>query len=190
MEQGNSEQSSPKGYTTSACAMAASKAAAIAIVSGVEIHRVEVSLSEGVPLLFAVKTLEQSDQAASCLVIKNAGDERDMTHGAEIIARIAEEGEEGKKKIELVVQGGKGVGKVTQPGLPAAVGEWAIHPQVLSMIRDEVLQVLRHFGKKSRGKRFVVTIEVPKGEMLASEGGDAYPGMAGGISIFETGGMV
>ena len=79
---------------------------------------------------------------------------------------------------------------MTQSGLPAAVGEWAIHPQVLSMIRDEVLQVLRHFGKKSRGKRFVVTIEVPKGETFASEGGGAYPGMTGGISIFETEGVV
>ncbi len=154
----SSGQALRKGYTTGACAAAAAKAAAIALMSGVPIHRVEIALPVGISLVLPMTTLEQDETSASCSVIKDAGDDPDVTNGAEIVARIQEvEGSAEQDEIKLSVVGGRGVGKVTKPGLPVTIGQGAINPVPMSMIRSEVKGVLINFEKKTRGKGFQVT---------------------------------
>jgi cobalt-precorrin-5B (C1)-methyltransferase len=180
-----------QGYTTGACAAAAAKGAALAIMSGVPIYRVEILLPAGIPLVLPIDTLAQGETSASCSVIKDAGDDPDVTHKAEIVAHIQEVEEDvDEKEIKLAIVSGQGVGKVTKPGLPVAVGQAAINPVPMSMIQNEVREVLRHFGKKTRGKGFQVTIEVPKGEELALKTLNPRLGILGGISILGTTGIV
>ncbi len=180
-----------RGYTTGACAAAAAKGAALALMSGVPIYRVEIALPAGVPLGLPIKTLAQDETSASCSVVKDAGDDPDVTHGAEIVARIQEvEGDVDDKEINLLIVGGRGVGKVTKPGLPVTIGQGAINPVPMSMIQNEVKEVLGHFEKKTRGKGFQVTIEVPKGEELALKTLNPRLGILGGISILGTTGIV
>lgn len=180
-----------RGYTTGACAAAAAKAAALAMISGVPIYRVQITLPAGTPLVLAVKTLQQDERSASCSVTKDAGDDPDVTHGAEMVAHIGRDaGEVDANTIEIRIRGGKGVGRVTKPGLPVAVGEWAVNPVPRSMIDREVREVLRHFGKRTRGRVFNVTLEVPEGEALAPRTLNPRLGIIGGISILGTTGIV
>ncbi|PIW84904.1 MAG: cobalt-precorrin-5B (C(1))-methyltransferase [Nitrospirae bacterium CG_4_8_14_3_um_filter_50_41] len=180
-----------KGYTTGACAAAAAKSAALVLVTGVPVYRIEIDLPAGGSVVLPVKTLRCDDLTASCSVVKDAGDDPDVTHGAEIMARVRKApGEADQKGYELTIAGGEGVGRVTKPGLPIAVGEWAINPVPRSMIANEVTQVLRHFSKKCQGVRFEVTIEVPEGKNLAEKTLNPRLGILGGISILGTTGIV
>ncbi len=171
------------GYTTGACAAAAAKAAAELLLENSRKRWVEIPMPTGGRARFRLKTKKLGGGAAYASVIKDAGDDPDVTHGAEIGAAVALS--TGKGGIEVV--GGQGVGTVTKPGLPVRPGRPAINPVPLKMIRAAVREVL---GGSRAEKAVGVTIVVPDGEELAKKTLNARFGIVGGISILGTTGVV
>ena len=185
------------GYTTGACAAAAAKAATILLLcadrQGQRSTEVEVPFPDGSRVTFALHYLEitngSSGPVASASVIKDAGDDPDVTNGAEIMAsaRIftgSADGSEG-----MLLKGGRGVGRVTKPGLSVPVGEPAINPVPRRMIGEAVAEAVRKCGSAD-GHRIEITISVPKGEELAKKTLNSRLGIIGGISILGTSGIV
>jgi cobalt-precorrin-5B (C1)-methyltransferase len=168
------------GWTTGTCASAAAKAAVQWLVDGVPPETVEVALPEGRRVTFPVADVDPS-VPYRCAVVKDAGDDPDVTHGAHVTAEVAwAEGGPGKAGIGL--RGGPGVGTVTLPGLGLPVGAPAINPVPARMIRKAVGEVT------DRPVR--VTISVPGGEEMAAKTSNARLGIVGGISILGTTGIV
>lgn len=172
-----------KGYTTGACATAAAKAAAYALISEAGLNAVDVTLPTGDEVTFAVHTLEFNEDWAKATVIKDAGDDPDVTNRALIGAFVKFY----TKGYGVVVDGGKGVGRVTKPGLPVPVGHAAINPVPLKMIKEELAAVLKETGCPLG---LDVTIFVPDGETLAKKTLNERLGIIGGISILGTTGIV
>lgn len=170
------------GYTTGACAAAAAKGALISLITGVPPSRVEITLPIGQTAVFAVARGNVSAGSAECGVVKDAGDDPDVTHGAEIVATVSWTEEPG-----VHLEGGAGVGRVTKPGLPVPVGEAAINPVPRKMIRREVAEVLAQY-RMERG--VCVVISVPGGEEIAKKTLNGRLGIVGGISILGTRGIV
>ncbi len=176
------------GYTTGACAAAAAKAAA-QLLSGARLKpgdEVDIPLPGRKRASFRLFGCELSLEAgqACASVIKDAGDDPDVTNGAEIAASAAfAKG----KTFSVLIKGGKGVGLVTRPGLPVAVGEPAINPVPRRMITQAVREVM---GPLSLSRPIEVTISVPQGEELARKTLNARLGIVGGISILGTTGIV
>lgn len=172
------------GYTTGACATAASLAAIEHLV-GNRLEQVEILLPINQTAVFAVKhhTQEQIPATvfASAGVIKDAGDDPDCTHGAEIIATV-----EISQQAGIQFFAGEGVATVTLPGLELPVGEPAINPIPRLMIAQHVLPVLHRHGLVGAK----VTISVPGGEQLATKTIGQRLGLIGGISILGTRGAV
>lgn len=177
-----------RGFTTGACAQAAARAAAIAVATGRPpreaaagvrpLHgkaagRVGVVLPDGEPALFEVAM----HQRGVCSVVKDAGDDPDITGGARIFARVSP-----RRDGRVYVDGGEGVGRVTLEGLPVKVGKAAINPVPLRHVRREVRRVL------SQGAE--VTISVPDGGKLAARTFNSRLGIVDGISILGTTGRV
>ena len=127
------------------------------------------------------------DSQVTVSVIKDAGDDPDVTNGAEIIA-IVEEQKPGASGELIVIEGGPGVGKVTKPGLPIAVGEPAINPVPGKMIRGAVGEAMEEAG--DHHIPLVVTICVTDGELLAQKTLNHRLGIIGGLSILGTTGIV
>jgi cobalt-precorrin-5B (C1)-methyltransferase len=171
-----------EGYTTGACATAAAKAATIGLVSGVIPDVVTIHLPAGRDATFTLERRESEDGAVLCSVIKDAGDDPDVTHGAEICARVAWRDQPG---VELA--GGVGVGTVTRPGLGLEVGGPAINPVPRRMIAEAVTEAA---GEALTGRGLRVEICVPAGEELAKRTLNARLGIVGGISILGTTGIV
>jgi cobalt-precorrin-5B (C1)-methyltransferase len=163
------------GWTTGTCSSAAAKAAAIALRDQVAVTDVDVALPSGQRVSFAVERCEFSADRAECVVVKDAGDDPDVTHGAEMTATVS-------WADELVLEGGVGVGVVTKPGLGLEVGGPAINPVPRAMITQAVQEVT------DRGLR--VVISVPDGEKRARKTTNARLGILGGISILGTTGIV
>ena len=186
------------GYTTGACAAAAAKAAVMLLFHpekrGLGSATVEVLFPDGSRVQFTARlhgvTRETSGPVALASVIKDGGDDPDVTSGAEIraSARIMRASEADRDVI--VIRGGKGVGRVTKPGLSVPVGEPAITPVPRSMIRQAVHEALSEDGGLLGSERVEVTISVPKGEELAKKTLNARLGILGGISILGTSGIV
>jgi cobalt-precorrin-5B (C1)-methyltransferase len=171
------------GYTTGSCASAGAKAAALAIVERRTLDEVVITLPRGEKVRFQLHScVRLSDVSAECSVIKDAGDDPDVTHGAEIFTRVDLEPPPG-----LRYRAGKGVGTVTKPGLELAVGEPAINPAPRRMIRQALEEVLGH-AWDSIGA--TVTISIPNGEELAKETLNGRLGILGGLSILGTTGIV
>jgi len=170
------------GYTTGSCATAAAKAALTALITGRVPDRVEIMLPIGQSAVFTVENGTVTAQEARCSVIKDAGDDPDATHGAEIVATVTWREEPG-----VHIDGGPGVGRVTKPGLPVPVGEAAINPVPRKMLRQTVDEVLARYGIE-RGVR--VVISVPGGEEIAKKTLNERLGIVGGISILGTRGIV
>ena len=168
------------GYTTGACATAAATAATRALLEQRVVDSVTIHLPAGRDATFAIAACRFDRQAAQCSVIKDAGDDPDVTHGAEISARV---GFSERSGIELC--GGIGVGVVTRPGLGLEVGGPAINAVPRSMILEHVASVA---GATVRGLR--VEIAVPRGEELARKTLNGRLGIIGGISILGTTGIV
>jgi cobalt-precorrin-5B (C1)-methyltransferase len=169
------------GFTTGACAGAAAKAAARVLVRGALLDQIETTLPNKQKVVFTLKRCERSDDVAICSIIKDAGDDPDCTHGAEITAAVELRSAPG---IELC--GGTGVATVTKPGLGLDVGAPAINPVPRRNITDMVEEELA--GSSWRGAR--VTISVPGGEEMAKQTLNARLGLVGGISILGTTGIV
>jgi cobalt-precorrin-5B (C1)-methyltransferase len=171
------------GYTTGTCATAASKAALIALLTGDRVEEVTVILPKGDRVVLPIKECIIGDGYAECTVVKDAGDDPDVTHGAEIVARV--EFSSNGNGIEVV--GGKGVGIVTKPGLGLEIDKHAINPTPKRMIIEAVKEVASHI-LDSKGIK--VTISVPRGEELAKKTDNPRLGILGGISILGTTGLV
>ncbi|MCW2569030.1 MAG: cobalt-precorrin-6A synthase [Mycobacterium sp.] len=166
------------GWTTGACSAAAAKAAATALVTGEPQSTVEIGLPGGRRVGFVVHECTVAPDRAVAVVVKDAGDDPDVTHGAHLTATVSWRAEPG---IEL--DGGVGVGVVTKPGLGLEVGGPAINPVPRQMITEAVTEVVG-----GRGVR--VVISVPDGEKMARKTTNARLGILGGISILGTTGIV
>jgi cobalt-precorrin-5B (C1)-methyltransferase len=169
------------GYTTGACAAAAAKAAARCLVCGITLTEIETTLPNGQKVKFPLKRCEIAGTRATCSVIKDAGDDPDCTHGAELVAEVELAREPG-----IVIRGGAGVATVTKPGLGLEVGAPAVNPVPRRNITEMVEEELRG----SAWKGAAVTVSVPRGEEMAKETTNARLGLLGGISILGTTGIV
>jgi cobalt-precorrin-5B (C1)-methyltransferase len=176
------------GYTTGACAAAAARAAVRALITGRPVEWVSVDLPVGRTATFHISRCEVCDHAATCGTIKDAGDDPDVTNGAEILATA-----EWTPSPGVQVAGGPGVGVVTRAGLAVPVGQPAINPTprriIVRAVQDELAALAS--GEKPAGDRGVrVTISVPNGEALAAQTLNPRLGIVGGISILGTTGIV
>jgi len=174
------------GYTTGACAAAAVLGAALMLRDRQAVDRVELPLPAGFTATFALHGGFFDEARAGCFVIKDAGDDPDVTHGVEVHAELAWVPEAiWRPAIELV--GGLGVGTVTKRGLAVPVGEPAINPVPRRMILTAIASV---FPALPRGRHLRVTISIPDGESRAQRTLNARLGIVGGLSILGTTGVV
>ncbi len=172
-----------RGWTTGACATAATKAAYIALLSGRFPNAVQITLPKGQKPLFMLAERRLGQGFACAGVIKDAGDDPDVTHGALITATVRESGPPG----QVVFKAGRGVGTVTLPGLPLAVGEPAINPVPRQMMRKVVAEVAQDFAPRQGVE---IEISVADGERLARKTWNPRLGIKGGLSILGTTGIV
>ncbi|MEW6115921.1 MAG: cobalt-precorrin-5B (C(1))-methyltransferase CbiD [Nitrospirota bacterium] len=198
------------GYTTGACAAAAAKAATLLVMrkalctmsnDNSLITDVEIPFPDGGRVRFAIHDSGSGSDGPSAWasVIKDAGDDPDVTNGAEIVATATFLHGPEKRRVllnapSLLIKGGKGVGTVTKPGLSVAVGEPAINPVPKRMIEAAIKEALSEVsgfpGFRASALDIEVTISVPKGEKLAKKTLNERLGIIGGISILGTTGIV
>lgn len=169
-----------KGFTTGTCAQAAVKGACIMLTQRNPVKQVEVETPSRVRLSINLIDQEIGKDFARCAVIKDAGDDPDVTNGAKICAQARFFIGKGVR-----IKGGEGVGKVTLPGLAVGIGEWAINPVPRKMILNEAGKFL---PKEKKGLE--ITISVPEGKKLAKKTFNPRLGIVGGISIIGTTGIV
>ncbi|MDP2730463.1 MAG: cobalt-precorrin-5B (C(1))-methyltransferase [Dehalococcoidales bacterium] len=170
------------GYTTGACAAAAAKAATLSLLEQRKVERVQIELPQGKRTEFRIRTCVFDQNRATCSVTKDAGDDPDVTNGAEIVATVSL-----KATAGIEIGGGPGVGTVTKPGLEIPVGSPAINPVPRQMITSSVSQAA---GSKLNGNGLRVVISVPQGEKLAQKTLNPRLGITGGISVLGTTGIV
>lgn len=167
------------GISTGASVAAAAKAAVLAITN-TPVDRVVIPTPIGIRFEIPVKYSRKiSQNTATATVVKDAGEDVDVTHGIEIKATVQLTNDN-----KVIIKSGNGVGKVTKPGLQVPIGEAAINPVPQRMIKEAVSEVL------SPGKGAIITIEVPEGEKVAEKTMNAKLGIIGGISILGTSGVV
>ena len=171
-----------RGWTTGTCAAAAAKAAYAALVTGEFPDPVEVTLPRGERPAFALATQRTEAGAATAGIIKDAGDDPDVTHGALLYSQVRLRAEPG-----VGFKAGRGVGTVTRPGLVLPPGEPAINPVPRRMIRAAIEEVATANGKSADVE---VEIAIPGGEALAARTVNARRGIVGGLSILGTTGIV
>ncbi|MFN0192342.1 MAG: cobalt-precorrin-5B (C(1))-methyltransferase [Aestuariivirga sp.] len=165
-----------RGWTTGACATAATKAAATALVTGKFPDPVTIRLPKGETPTFPLALAEIGEGWAKAGIVKDAGDDPDVTHGCTVIAAV-------RRGLEGIrFKAGEGVGTVTKPGLPVAVGAPAINPKP----REMMLAVLAELGIVGAD----VEISIPGGQALASKTWNPRLGIEGGLSILGTTGIV
>ncbi|MDD2365750.1 MAG: cobalt-precorrin-5B (C(1))-methyltransferase CbiD [Desulfuromonadaceae bacterium] len=175
------------GYTTGACAAAAAKGAALMLASQRSVSETTIELPTGAAT-FKIDGQTFSDAAAACFVVKDAGDDPDVTNGVEVHARVTRTVSYSADAAKVFIAGGSGVGKVTKPGLAVAVGDWAINPVPRRMIGDSVGDVIREFNIQN--SILNVEIYIPDGEDRAKKTLNARLGIVGGLSILGTTGIV
>jgi cobalt-precorrin-5B (C1)-methyltransferase len=172
-----------RGWTTGACAAAAAKAAYAALVTGEFPDPVEVTLPRGERPSFALALTRKDEGSAAAGVIKDAGDDPDVTHGALIVATVRPTA----PASGVSFRAGEGVGTVTRPGLPVPPGEPAINPVPRQMIRDAIAEIAAAAGA---ARDVEVEIAVPGGKEMAAKTLNARLGIIGGLSILGTTGIV
>ncbi len=168
-----------KGITTGTCATAGAKAALKFLLTGEKVSEVAVRLPSGQLLMVPVKDLGGDQNTAWCTVIKDGGDDPDITTGLPIVAQV-----QVQESREIQIVGGPGVGQVTKPGLPVPPGQAAINPVPRKMIEENVREVL------GRDLGAIIKISVPGGEKIALKTLNPQLGIIGGISILGTSGIV
>tara|TARA_R110002111_G_scaffold117493_7_gene179611 strand:+ start:592 stop:1677 length:1086 start_codon:yes stop_codon:yes gene_type:complete len=171
------------GWTTGACATAATKAALIALFGDDFPDPVTITLPRGQTPAFALATEEKGEDFTRVSIIKDAGDDPDVTHLARIISTVRR----GKAGGGIVFLGGEGVGTVTREGLPIAVGEPAINPVPRKMLREVVNEVTTAYRQPTD---IEVEISVENGAELATHTMNGRLGIIGGLSILGTTGIV
>ncbi len=165
-----------RGWTTGACATAAVKAAYTALLSGTFPDPVTITLPKGEQPSFALCFEEKGEAYARAGIVKDAGDDPDVTHGSTVIATVRRLGR------GVTFKAGVGVGMVTKPGLPIAVGEPAINP----IPRQMMMAVIAELG----GGDVEIEISIPDGAALAEKTWNPRLGIIGGLSILGTTGIV
>lgn len=195
------------GFTTGSCAAAAAKAALMMLLDSAEVSKAEVELDsdhgpvadnrvkdieyvnimtpKGIPFYAEIVNVirDESGKKVTCSVIKDGGDDPDVTTGAyiEVSVRI-------KDTPGIVIDGGKGVGRVTKPGLDQPIGEAAINSVPRKMIAENLNEVLKERNAENTGLEVIVS--VPGGEEIAEKTFNPKLGIVGGISILGTTGIV
>ncbi|KJS23411.1 MAG: hypothetical protein VR72_00890 [Clostridiaceae bacterium BRH_c20a] len=169
-----------KGYTTGSCAAAAAKAAAAMLREQKKIDKVTISLPDESKVEFSVLGCNFSSREAFCYVIKDAGDDPDITNGVQIWAKAVK-----KVTPEIIIKAGSGIGTVTKPGLPVEIGKPAINPIPRKMIIDGVAEII-----KGLDHGVEIELSIPGGEDLARNTLNQHLGILGGLSILGTTGIV
>ncbi len=170
------------GYTTGSCAAGAAKAATLMLLLNKPITTIELMTPKGILLNLLLEDVEIGDTYVSCAIRKNGGDDPDATHGLLIYARATKNATPG-----VHIDGGKGVGRVTKPGLWQAVGEAAINRVPRQMITENVTAVCEELDY---AEGIDIVISVPDGEKIAQKTFNPRLGIVGGISILGTSGIV
>ncbi|MGN0349310.1 MAG: cobalt-precorrin-5B (C(1))-methyltransferase CbiD [Roseburia sp.] len=182
------------GFTTGSCAAAAAKAATYMLLTGKIKTEITIETPKGIPFTARLADVDRKEREVSCAVEKDGGDDPDVTTGALIYAKVSmgehafETGTcaEGGEPV-IRIDGGRGVGRVTKPGLDQPVGSAAINQVPRSMIEKEVAQVCHLLDYKGS---LHIEISVPDGERLAKQTFNPRLGIVGGISILGTSGIV
>ena len=179
----DSEKKLRNGFTTGTCATAAAKASLSCIMNKKNTDSVDVKIPRGDSLNIKIHRCDFSDIRATCSVIKDGGDDPDVTHGAEIVVELELTDNIGQIEID----GGLGVGIVTKPGLGLELNKAAINPVPKKMIKQNIteigFEILQRHGIK-------IIISVPRGAELAPKTDNPRLGIIGGISILGTSGIV
>ena len=171
------------GFTTGTSATAASKAALLSIIRQKEIKEVEVKLPKGNFIKISIHSCKFDKNNAVCSVIKDGGDDPDVTHGTEIVVDLSFS----DKINEIEIDGGEGVGIVTKPGLGLEINKPAINPIPKKMIKENLMGIGSDILLK---KGIKVLISVPKGKELGPKTDNPRIGILNGISILGTSGIV
>lgn len=173
-----------KGYTTGACSAAAARAATLGLLTGKVPEKIESLLPNGLRVTFAVHQGTVTECSAQAVIIKDAGDDPDCTHGAHLTADICVL----TNSVNIVqLKGGDGVGTITMRGLGLELGGPAINPVPRKNIEDNVREVA---GKLLQTQGLEVTVSVPGGQAMAKKTLNDRLGIIGGISILRTTGIV
>lgn len=165
------------GYTTGSCAAGAAKAAVMMLETGQKISYVEIDTPVGVRLKLEINNQKIEKEVVSCSIVKDGGDDPDVTDGIEIFAEVRK-----REDNKIIIDGGKGVGRIKRKGLFGEVGQAAINHVPMKMIEKEVSEV------SNRG--YDISIYVPRGEEIGKKTFNKNIGIEGGISIIGTKGIV
>lgn len=173
------------GYTTGTCAAAATKAALLMLLIRKKLVKVNVSLPKDKQIVIDIAWIKyENDKSVTSAVIKDGGDDPDVTNGAEVWSTVSLL----ETSNKIIIDGGIGVGRVTKPGLGLEIGKAAINPTPLKMINQAIYETLGQQQKNRYG--LSVIISVPKGEEIARKTDNPRLGIMGGISILGTTGIV
>ncbi len=172
-----------RGYTTGSCAAAAAKAAAIMLLEERDLPSVWLLTPAGIGLTLKVRETVREDGFVCCGIVKDSGDDPDVTNGMTVYAKVAKTGTPG----EVAIDGGEGIGRVTKPGLDQPVGSAAINSTPRRMIAEELRSVMEDSGY---GGGLNVTIFAPEGVRLAEKTFNSRLGIVGGLSVLGTTGIV
>jgi len=171
------------GYTTGSCAAAGAYSALYYLKFGEKLSYVEIENLKGDKLIIPIEKIEKIGNKVRAVVIKDAGEDIDITNGIEIFVDVELKKLDTSEK-KVIIKGGKGVGIVTKDGLQVKKGEPAINPKPKEMIKNNLLKLL------DDGEIAEVVISIPKGEELAKKTLNPKLGIVGGLSILGTTGIV
>lgn len=172
------------GFTTGSCSAAAAKAATYMLLSGKEKQNIVITTPKGIDYETEILSVTKGADFVSCGVIKDGGDDPDITTGAIVFSCVRMVSPEGNR---IVIDGGEGVGRVTKPGLDQPVGNAAINSVPRLMIEKEVREVMELFDFTGT---LEVIVSVPGGEKIADKTFNPRLGIEGGISVLGTSGIV
>ncbi len=177
------------GFTTGSCAAAASKAAAYMLFFETEKNNISILTPKGIQYDADIIEISRNKDRVSCAVIKDGGDDPDATTGCRVFSEVSvfERYDDINAGVKVVIDGGKGVGRVTKPGLDQPVGNAAINRVPREMITKEVLEVCEAADFCGVIK---VIISIPEGEEIAKKTFNPRLGITGGISVIGTSGIV
>ncbi|SDH30046.1 cobalt-precorrin 5B C1-methyltransferase [Pseudobutyrivibrio sp. 49] len=180
-----------KGFTTGSCAAAAAKAAAYMLLTGQEKLNIEIETPAGIMFKADIVDVNRQEEKVSCAVIKDGGDDPDVTTGCHVTATVSIEIPSAEaaagQSLGIQIDGGEGVGRVTLPGLDQPVGNAAINHVPREMIEKEVAEVCKLLD--FNGKLQII-ISIPEGVELASRTFNPRLGIVNGISVLGTTGIV
>ncbi|MEX2615301.1 MAG: cobalt-precorrin-5B (C(1))-methyltransferase [Alphaproteobacteria bacterium] len=172
-----------RGWTTGACATAAAKAAYMALLTGRFPDPVTIRLPRGQMPVFPLARESVDGDSATAGIVKDAGDDPDVTHGAMVVVTVRA----GAPGAGVTFHAGEGVGTVTRPGLPIPPGEPAINPAPRKMIREALAEIAAAHGVSGD---VAVTVSIPGGEKIAERTWNPRLGIVGGLSVLGTTGIV